>query len=78
MLLIRARLRPGRAAPSGLSGHTPGGADRPRPGIYVHVNRPAARMEWLDALRGFAALTVVCFHFSPLLLPEAQRLRDTG
>jgi peptidoglycan/LPS O-acetylase OafA/YrhL len=29
---------------------------------------PAARLGWLDALRGFAALTVVCFHLSPYLV----------
>ena len=29
---------------------------------------PAGRLGWLDALRGFAALTVVCFHLSPMVI----------
>src|SRR3954454_4749196 len=36
--------------------------------------RPAARMGWLDALRGFAALTVVWFHLSPLMLGNQRHL----
>src|SRR4051794_36791516 len=36
--------------------------------------RPAARMGWLDALRGFAALTVVWFHLSPLMLGNERHL----
>src|SRR4051794_31737766 len=35
---------------------------------------PAARMGWLDALRGFAAITVVWFHLSPLLLGDRRHL----
>src|SRR4051794_9881937 len=35
---------------------------------------PAARMGWLDALRGFAALTVVWFHLSPLMLGNQRHL----
>jgi peptidoglycan/LPS O-acetylase OafA/YrhL len=37
--------------------------------------RPApVRLAWLDALRGFAALTVVWFHLSPLLLGDERHL----
>ncbi|MEV6851245.1 acyltransferase [Actinoplanes sp. NPDC051411] len=32
------------------------------------------RLAWLDALRGFAALTVVWFHLSPLMLGNARHL----
>jgi peptidoglycan/LPS O-acetylase OafA/YrhL len=33
-----------------------------------------ARLGWLDALRGFAALTVVWFHLSPLMLGNQRHL----
>jgi peptidoglycan/LPS O-acetylase OafA/YrhL len=37
---------------------------------------PAAiRLGWLDALRGFAALTIVCFHLSPVVLGSELHLR---
>ncbi|GAA2646807.1 acyltransferase family protein [Paractinoplanes durhamensis] len=32
------------------------------------------RLGWLDALRGYAALTVVCFHLSPLVLGSERHL----
>jgi peptidoglycan/LPS O-acetylase OafA/YrhL len=32
------------------------------------------RLAWLDALRGFAALTVMCFHLSPLVLGTERHL----
>jgi peptidoglycan/LPS O-acetylase OafA/YrhL len=35
----------------------------------------AARLGWLDALRGFAALTVLCFHLSPVVLGPELHLR---
>jgi len=37
--------------------------------------RAGARLGWLDALRGWAALTVVCFHLSPLVLGSEWHLR---
>jgi peptidoglycan/LPS O-acetylase OafA/YrhL len=39
------------------------------------VTAPApVRLAWLDALRGFAALTVVWFHLSPLMLGNERHL----
>jgi peptidoglycan/LPS O-acetylase OafA/YrhL len=35
----------------------------------------AVRLGWLDALRGFAALTIVCFHLSPVVLGPELHLR---
>ena len=37
--------------------------------------RDTARLGWLDALRGWAALTVVCFHLSPVVLGSERHLR---
>ena len=46
--------------------------------IVADQRRPAAtttpRLAWLDALRGFAALTVVGFHLSPLVLGNDRHL----
>jgi peptidoglycan/LPS O-acetylase OafA/YrhL len=36
--------------------------------------QPSQRLAWLDALRGFAALTVVGFHLSPLVLGTGRHL----
>src|SRR4051794_34078810 len=33
-----------------------------------------ARLAWLDALRGYAALVVVCFHLSPLMIGTDRHL----
>jgi peptidoglycan/LPS O-acetylase OafA/YrhL len=44
-------------------------ADRRRP-----ETQQAPRLAWLDALRGFAALTVVGFHLSPLVLGSDRHL----
>jgi peptidoglycan/LPS O-acetylase OafA/YrhL len=38
------------------------------------VTAKAARLAWLDALRGFAALTVVGFHLSPLVIGTDRHL----
>jgi peptidoglycan/LPS O-acetylase OafA/YrhL len=37
-------------------------------GTATPASPEAARLGWLDALRGFAALTVVAFHLSPVVL----------
>ncbi|MET0425528.1 MAG: acyltransferase [Actinoplanes sp.] len=37
-------------------------------------NQSGRRLAWLDALRGFAALTVVGFHLSPLVLGNERHL----
>ncbi|MGX6603763.1 acyltransferase family protein [Micromonosporaceae bacterium Da 78-11] len=36
--------------------------------------RPVHRLAWLDALRGFAALTVVAFHLSPQVIGSERHL----
>jgi peptidoglycan/LPS O-acetylase OafA/YrhL len=46
----------------------------PPTGTAVPGSPEAARLGWLDALRGFAALTVVCFHLSPVVLGPARHL----
>jgi len=43
-------------------------------GLADPKSEPPARLGWLDALRGFAALTVVCFHVSPLVLGTDRHL----
>ena len=62
---------PGSPAPScpapGASGPDSPGPDSPGPA--------GARLGWLDALRGFAALTVVWFHLSPVVLGPERHLR---
>jgi peptidoglycan/LPS O-acetylase OafA/YrhL len=40
----------------------------------VTAPQPAPRLAWLDALRGYAALVVVCFHLSPLMIGAGRHL----
>jgi peptidoglycan/LPS O-acetylase OafA/YrhL len=38
------------------------------------MTAPSARLGWLDALRGYAALVVVCFHLSPQVIGNERHL----
>ncbi|RZU48533.1 peptidoglycan/LPS O-acetylase OafA/YrhL [Krasilnikovia cinnamomea] len=73
------------------SGRSPGSTTGPAPGTHPGSSGPGssgpgspgpdspgsagARLGWLDALRGFAALTVVWFHLSPVVLGPERHLR---
>src|SRR4051812_2120361 len=49
--------------------------DRPSPCIEREPARAAPkRLGWLDGLRGWAALVVVCFHLSPSVLGPARHM----
>ncbi|GAB1691379.1 acyltransferase family protein [Krasilnikovia sp. M28-CT-15] len=65
---------PGSRAPDTDSGPAPGAA-APRAENPPGPAGGAARLGWLDALRGFAALTVVWFHLSPVVLGPGRHLR---
>ncbi|GAB1641110.1 acyltransferase family protein [Krasilnikovia sp. MM14-A1259] len=72
--------QPGLPGPQTRPGAVAAGAWRlPEPAVGVgSLPTPAAepvRLGWLDALRGFAALTVVWFHLSPLVLGPQRHLR---
>ncbi|BFU44215.1 acyltransferase family protein [Krasilnikovia sp. MM14-A1004] len=71
--------QPGPRVPDAAPGPVPGAA---APGATTSgVGSPprpvadAGRLGWLDALRGFAALTVVWFHLSPVVLGPERHLR---